>query len=127
MIDFVVEGTPRNHRADSRPQWQAKVRNAAPAQTALLAGPLRLRIDFFFEGATDLDADNIIKPIQDALQHVVYDDDESVVDVGSRKVDRLSPPPVIDAPATLETAPNSTTGDFVYIRVGAAHPEVTFS
>lgn len=127
MIEFVVEGTPRSLRANSRQQWQAKVQAAAPTQAALLVGPLRLRIDYFFEGTTDLDADNIIKPIQDALQHVVYGDDETVVDVCSRKVDRLNPPPFISAPATLDNALNATTGDFVYIRVAAAHSEVTFS
>ena len=127
MIEFIVRGTPRNHRASSRPQWQAKVRAAAPTQSALLAGPLRLRIDFFFEGVTDLDADNIIKPIQDALKYLIYGDDESVVDVCSRKVDRVNPPPVIDAPKTLANALDFTTGDFVYIRVAEAHPEVTFS
>lgn len=127
MIEFVVTGTPRSHRAGSKSQWQNTVRQAAPTQAALLAGPIRLRIDFFFEGTTDLDADNIVKPIQDALQHVVYGNDETVVDVCSRKVDRLNPPPIISAPAALDNALNSTTGDFVYIRVAAAHPEVTFS
>ena len=126
MIEFIVEGTPRNHRAQSRPQWQDKVRAAAPPQTALLAGPLRLRIDFFFDGNTDLDADNIIKPIQDALQQEVYENDETVVDVCSRKVDRRNPPSMISPPATLDNALVATTGDFVYIRVAAAHPEVTF-
>ena len=43
------------------------------------------------------------------------------------KVDRVNPPPVIGAPVTLEQALNSTTGDFVYVRVAEARPEVTFS
>lgn len=127
MIEFIVTGTPRSHRATSRSQWQSKVQTAAPTQAALLAGPVLLRIDFFFEGTTDLDADNIIKPIQDALQHIIYGDDKAVVDVWSRKLDRLNPPPFISAPATLDNALNATTGDFVYIRVAAAHSEVTFS
>lgn len=127
VIEFVVIGTPRSQQARSKSQWQSTVRQAAPTQAALLAGPVLLRIDFFFEGTTDLDADNIIKPIQDALQHVIYGDDEAVVDVCSRKLDRLNPPPFISAPATLDNALDATTGDFVYIRVAAARSEVTFS
>ncbi len=127
MIEFVVVGTPRAHRANSRPLWQAKVQAAVPEQDQLLDGPLCLRIDFFFSEATDLDTDNIIKPIQDALEDLVYEDDKTIVDVCARKVDRVNPPPVIGAPVTLARALSSTTGDFVYVRVAEARPEVTFS
>lgn len=127
MIEFVVEGTPRSHSANSRPRWQATVQQAAPAQDPLLDEPVRLRIDFFFETATDLDADNIIKPIQDALEDVVYEDDKAVVDVCARKVSRQDPRPIINAPAALSAALGSTSGNFVYIRVAAVGQEVTFS
>ena len=127
MIEFVVVGTPRSFRANSSPLWKAKVKEAVPEQDQLLDGPLRLRIDFFFGELTDLDTDNIIKPIQDALEDLVYDDDKTIVDVCARKIDRVQSLPVIDAPMTLEQALNSTMGDFVYIRVAEARPEVTFS
>ena len=42
-----------------------------PPEFETLHGPLRLRIDFFFDGMTNLDTDNIIKPIQDALEDVL--------------------------------------------------------
>ena len=127
VIEFVVVGTPRSFRANSSPLWKAKVKAAVPEQDQLLDGPLRLRIDFFFSETTDLDTDNIIKPIQGALEDLVYEDDKTIVDVCARRVDRVSSPPVIDAPVALEKALNSTTGDFVYIRVAEARPEVTFS
>ncbi|WP_419839907.1 RusA family crossover junction endodeoxyribonuclease [Candidatus Poriferisodalis sp.] len=127
MIEFVVVGTPRSHRARSRSQWQATVKNAVPAHVGVLAGALRLRIDFFFEDTTDLDADNIIKSIQDALEGIVYVDDEHVVDVCARKINQQHLPPIIDPSTMLSDALALRPGDFVYIRVATAQPEVTFS
>ncbi|MCY4517188.1 MAG: RusA family crossover junction endodeoxyribonuclease [Acidimicrobiaceae bacterium] len=127
MIEFVVLGTPRRHQARSRPRWQSTVKDAVPAHVGVLAGALRLRIDFFFADTTELDADNILKPIQDALEGVVYDDDEHVVDVCSRKIDRQHLPPMINPSTTLSHALATLPGDFVYIRVAAAQREVTFS
>ena len=127
MIEFVVVGTPRSHRARSRSQWQATVKKAVPAHAGVLAGALRLRIDFFFEDTTDLDADNIIKSIQDALEGIVYVDDEYVVDVCARKINQQRLPPIIEPSTTLSDALDLRPGDFVYIRVATAQPEVTFS
>ncbi|WP_423916586.1 RusA family crossover junction endodeoxyribonuclease [Candidatus Poriferisodalis sp.] len=127
MIEFVVAGTPRSHQANSRSQWQSTVAAAVPAAAQLLAGPLRLRIDFFYADTTDLDTDNIIKPIQDALENLVYENDKTVVDVCARRVDRKHLPQMVEPPATLSDALVSTEGDFVFIRVATAHREVTFS
>ncbi|WP_428114994.1 RusA family crossover junction endodeoxyribonuclease [Candidatus Poriferisodalis sp.] len=127
MIDFAVMGTPRTHRADTRPQWQAAVRAAFPDPVEPLTGPLRLRIGYFYERATDLDTDNIIKPIQDALKRVAYEHDKTIVDVCARKLDRLRPPPFANTPAIVSDALIATTGDFVFVRVAAADGEVTFS
>ncbi len=127
MIEFVVIGTPRRHKARSRPRWQATVKNAVPVRAGVLTGDLRLRIDFFFAETTDLDADNIIKPIQDALEGIVYDDDEHVVDVCARKIDQQHLPPIIHPSIMLSDALAQKPGDFVYIRVAEAQPQVAFS
>lgn len=104
MVEFVVWGTPRSQQAKHRGQWQTRVQKAAPLPPKLLTGPLKLRIDFFFEGATNLDTDNIIKPIQDSLNDVVYQDDETVVDVCARKIDRQHLPTLVAVPSVLLTA-----------------------
>ena len=127
MIDFVVWGTPRSQRARSRQPWMAKVRAAVPPSAELLAVPLRLRIDFFFRGGTDLDVDNIIKPIQDALQNVLYDDDVRIVDVCSRKIDLFELPPLVNIPATLANALAGSPGEFVFVRVADASRRLTFT
>ena len=127
MIDFVVKGTPRSWRANSRKRWMAQVQQAVPPTALLLAGPLRLRIDFFFKGETNLDTDNIIKPIQDALQKVIYEDDETVTDVCSRKISLHRLPPILDAPPELLFALAEPPTDFVFIRVAPAYREVSFT
>ena len=102
------------------------VRQAVPPGTPLFFGPLRLRIDFFFDGQTQVDADNIIKPIQDALKQVVYVDDETVTDVCSRKVDIQHLPSLVDVPAKLLGALAEPPSDFVYVRVASSCDEMSF-
>ncbi|MFG2014699.1 RusA family crossover junction endodeoxyribonuclease [Actinomadura geliboluensis] len=84
--DVVVPGTPASVQGSSarRRQWKAAVtaaaRTAWPAGIPPLAEPLSLRVTCFHLGAP-LDVDNMLKPIQDALVGVVYDDDKHLTDV----------------------------------------------
>ena len=127
MIDFIVRGTPRSQQARRRKRWQQEVQEAVPAESSVMAGPLRLRIDFFFNGSTQLDTDNIIKPIQDALKAVVYEDDEAVIDVCARKIDLQQLPTLVAPPPTLSSALTEPLSDFVFVRVARAHPRLAFS
>lgn len=127
MIDFVIRGTPRSLKAKSKGKWQQQVQNAVPAGVDLLPGSLRLRIDFFFNGSTQLDTDNIIKPIQDALVSILYDDDRLVTDVCARKVNLLRPPALVAVPAALSEALAQPPSDFVFVRVARAHNRLRFS
>jgi hypothetical protein len=43
----------------------------------LLTDKLQIQITCFHDSATPLDADNMLKPIQDALIGIVYDDDRT--------------------------------------------------
>ena len=126
MIDFVVRGTPRSQQARSKKQWKNDVEDSVPPQFELLVGPLRLRIDFLFNGSTDLDTDNIIKPIQDALENILYDD-EIVIDVCARKIDLQRLPSLVAAPSALLAALAEPPSDFVFIQVAAASRGLTFS
>ena len=128
MVDFVVRGTPRSQRSsNSKKRWQQHVENAVPDLPKLLTGPLRVRIDFFFDGATDVDTDNIIKPIQDALNNIVYKDDETVVDVCARKINLQDLPVLVAVPSVLLAALAEPSRDFVFIQVGAAQDRLAFS
>lgn len=127
MIDFIVRGTPKSQQSRSKSQWQDRVKQAVPSRLELLGGQLRLRIDFFFNGSTNLDIDNIIKPIQDALENVIYADDKTVFDVCARKIDLQELPPFVSTPPALASALAGPSRDFVYIRVAQAHSRLEFS
>lgn len=127
MIDFVIRGTPRSLQARSKGKWQQQVRDVVPAGVEVLPGSLRLRIDFFFKGSTQLDTDNIIKPIQDALVSIVYDDDKTVIDVCARKINLLRLPNLVAVPSVLSRALIQQPSDFVFVRVASAHNRLLFS
>ena len=76
---------------------------------------------------TDLDTDNIIKPIQDALEAILYDDDKTVVDVCARKINLYELPTIVGAPDDLLPALDDWSSDFVFIRLAPAHRQVAFA
>ena len=128
MIEFVVRGKPRVQGSPSEKQWEDTVRQAAPHLDAQLGGPLRLRIDYFFKATTDLDADNMIKPIQDALKKRLYEDDNTVVDVRARKINLDERTLDLDgAPECLKSALEDQEGEFVLVTVTPARSEVAFA
>ena len=64
-------------------RYQQNIRDAATcsigcAKTPLLDGELYARIVYFHTIKTELDVDNIPKPILDALIGIVYDDDHRI-------------------------------------------------
>ena len=69
----------------------------------------------------------LLPPLQDALETVVYDDDETVVDVCARKIDIRRLPALVAAPPAVSAALAEPARDFVFIRVAAAHHRLTFS
>ena len=72
-FEFSVLGIPLSAQASghSRGRWQETVRAAAEAEwesgTPPIGGEASVTIIYSYEGETDLDVDNIAKPILDAL------------------------------------------------------------
>lgn len=89
------DGPPVSRQTRSRANvraWREKVRNAArqtlPAGQPPYAIPLKITVVFYHEGAaTRMDNDNMIKPVQDALIGLVYEDDRLITDTEVRKSD----------------------------------------
>jgi crossover junction endodeoxyribonuclease RusA len=83
--DFSVVGVPASVQASSvrRRSWKAAVRAAAvrawPAGEHPLTRKVQIHVTFYHD-STPLDVDNMLKPIQDALCGLVYDDDNRVSD-----------------------------------------------
>jgi hypothetical protein len=88
LLEFVVIGTPISSQGASgaRRLWQRLVREAAAVEVSASelhssADEMTLRMAYFYVNEPAADLDNIVKPIQDALQGLVYHDDEQIVDL----------------------------------------------
>jgi crossover junction endodeoxyribonuclease RusA len=91
-LEFTIPGPPVSHQSRNRARlkaWRASVRSAAEATwktAAPLNSPLKLTVTYYHEGdAVRIDNDNMLKPIQDALIGLVYDDDRRITDTVVRK------------------------------------------
>ena len=92
-FEFTVAGAPASYQVRNRARlraWQQSVRAAAlavwPAQQTPFVGHLRITVVYYHEGAeVRIDNDNLLKPIQDALNGLVYDDDRQITDTVIRK------------------------------------------
>lgn len=89
--EFVVTGTPVSPQTGNRRllrAWRARVTTAAARDwTAFpLAINLRVTVSYYHAGrAVPLDEDNMLKPIQDALNGLIFVDDAQVTDARVRK------------------------------------------
>ena len=90
-FEFIVDGPPVSQQARRREKlkaWKQIVRQEAetywPSGQKPVTGPVMLQITYFYD-AVDLDVDNIVKPIQDAIIGLAYVDDRQITDVLARK------------------------------------------
>jgi crossover junction endodeoxyribonuclease RusA len=90
-FEFTIQGPPVSNQTRNRArlqQWKQDVRQVAQARVPAGAAPVtdavRITITYYYEGDTP-DVDNIIKPIQDAMNGVVFVDDGQVDETKSRK------------------------------------------
>jgi crossover junction endodeoxyribonuclease RusA len=90
-FDFVIEGPPVSHQTRNKARlraWKQAVRTAAeqywPAGDLPSNQDLSIVVTNFYELAAP-DVDNIVKPIQDALNGLVYTDDSQITDCHTRK------------------------------------------
>lgn len=82
-----------------------------------IATEISAAIVFFYEGETDIDVDNIAKPVLDSLAGLAYEDDSQVSQITVRKT-ALAAGLAIDNPSPSLTAALAIGGDFIYVRIG---------
>ncbi|HXQ67998.1 MAG TPA: RusA family crossover junction endodeoxyribonuclease [Alphaproteobacteria bacterium] len=131
-LEFTVAGIPISVQSSSqsRQRWKIVVRNAAeahwPLGTPLVVDEVAAVIIYFHVGDTDLDVDNIVKPILDSLENVVYVNDRLVSQVLVRKTERAGDLEIRNPSPELTDALERLADDFVYIRIsdGPDHGEV---
>lgn len=91
-FEFIIQGPPfsaQTHNRRALRAWKNSVQKAAqsrlPPNPKLLAGKLWMKVAFYHDGPeAKLDRDNMLKPIQDALNGVVYEDDSQLIDTAIR-------------------------------------------
>lgn len=94
-FEFIVDGPPVSHQT-RRPTrleaWKQTVRAAAAQRWPIGTVPARIQLKilviYYHDGVTvRMDNDNMIKPIQDALNGLIYEDDRQITDTQVRKTD----------------------------------------
>lgn len=95
-FEFIVTGKPVSHQAKDRKRvqaWKLEVRDAAEACWKLgkpIGDHVRVVITHYYDAVpgyedTVPDSDNIVKPVRDALNGLIYVDDYQVTDFVSRR------------------------------------------
>jgi crossover junction endodeoxyribonuclease RusA len=95
-VEFRVTGTPISNQSHNRQllaEWRAAVAYAASEEVgggfAPVTDDVELKVVYYYvNGSAQIpDEDNLLKPIQDALIGIIYQDDSQVVDGSCHKRD----------------------------------------
>lgn len=122
-FDFVRLGTPCTVQTANRSRlsnYKLDVRRSArlrwPGDIPPTYGQVKVTIEYYYTGLDDIDVDNIIKPILDQLNGLVYADDIQIVEITCRKL-ALSTSDTILTDATPELVRGLRSGDaFIHVR-----------
>jgi Holliday junction resolvase RusA-like endonuclease len=125
-FEFLIRKRPVSHQARHRSNlqaWKSFVTNEAKkvwsSSTPPVSSPsLRFSIVYLCND-TPADIDNIIKPIQDALVGLVFEDDSIVSDVDSHRRFLTEPIDVTNLPSLLQIGV-AEGNECVYVRVSDA-------
>ncbi len=119
-VDLLVRGTPVSFRSNRQVvcEWRRKIATAARARVRQLAvdEDISISITHFYKGSPRCDADNICKPICDALTNIVYRDDRQLAECTCRRVSVGRSFRVFGMPKALAVA-LSEGAEFVFIRI----------
>jgi crossover junction endodeoxyribonuclease RusA len=90
-VEFIIPDRPLSLQAANRPNfqaykdWVAALASMAWTAPPVTSGDVHVSIVFLCKPRGSIDVDNIIKPIQDAMNGVVYKDDSMVTDTDSHR------------------------------------------
>ena len=88
-FEFTVEGVALSQRARGRGKWQEQVERTAAQRwhrQSSVGEAIMVTITCFHNNR-QFDLDNILKPILDAMNKLIYEDDKQVTDLHSHKRD----------------------------------------
>ena len=128
-FEFIVPGIPVSQQTRNRDRlraWMATIKSRAARAWHSENGPtqevVKITVVYYYD-KIPLDADNFIKPVQDALVGVVYHDDGQVSDVTIRKTN-LSGSFRVRGMSSVLAEGFCTGQEFLYIRIEAAPDHV---
>lgn len=95
-FEFIVVGKPISHQTKDKQKlqaWKSKVRRTAESCWPLdhpLGNPMQVIITHYYDAEPGNenwvpDSDNIVKPVRDALNNLIYVDDYQISDFISRR------------------------------------------
>ncbi len=123
-FEFKVDGPPVSYQARDRLRLQAwKDAVRAEAMRLWLVGqppvtqPLQITVVYYHDvNAANVDNDNLLKPIQDALNGIIYVDDRQITDTRVRRTN-ISGRFEAKHMAPIVADGFSKGAEFVYVRV----------
>ncbi|MGA7499236.1 MAG: RusA family crossover junction endodeoxyribonuclease [Isosphaeraceae bacterium] len=120
-LEFVVLGPPISNQSpgSNLDNWRATVEAEAKKQwnKAVLNGNLKaVIINFHLGSRPSVDIDNMLKPILDVMQKIVYDDDRQIRQAEISHV-RIDAPFVFVGASKILVAAVQAGHQFVYVRI----------
>ena len=120
-FECTILGVPKSPAARSKSSWQEAVRfaaeNALPPLWNPVATPVTAVIVYFHRGAASgIDVDNMAKPILDAIEGLVLENDQLVEQLIARRTLLRDDLHFRDVTPPMAAALNKDT-DFVLIRI----------
>ncbi len=121
QLEFVVLGPPISNQpsGSNLDNWRATVEAEAKKQwnKAVLNGNLKaIIINFHLGSRPSADIDNMLKPILDVMQKIVYDDDRQIRQAEISHV-RIDAPFVFVGASKILVAAVQAGHQFVYVRI----------
>jgi crossover junction endodeoxyribonuclease RusA len=123
-LEFVVPGPPVSNQPGTAGRanllaWRATIAGSATLQWAnppIMAGLKALIVNFYAGNKPSVDVDNMSKPILDAMQKIVYDNDRQIVqaEISHVKIDAVFSIPGVRP--IIVTALQAGS-QFVYVRI----------
>jgi crossover junction endodeoxyribonuclease RusA len=126
LLEFLLPRRPLSHQSGNtqhKQAWRDFVYGRAHAAwkgTPLTERGLKFTVVYLCE-AHPIDINNVIKPIQDALNSLVYADDSQVTDVTGHLRYLSEPTDILTLPPLLADAVVNGV-ESVYVRVATANP-----
>jgi Holliday junction resolvase RusA-like endonuclease len=120
-LEFVVLGPPISNQSPGPKldTWRETVETEARSQwnNPILNGKLKaILINFHLTDKPSVDVDNMSKPILDAMQSVVYNDDRQIRQIEISHV-RIDAPFVIVGASPILVGAVQAGNQFVYVRI----------